>query len=252
MCDFVELNKKLELLWEREIKLDPRLIKKYEHSKRVADYVVLLSGKIDYWFFGLVHDIGRIQQLKKINSFDDNTYNHVIGGIDYIEENEIDFLKDFILAKDVILYHSGYISCPTDKQSDVVYFVTLADKFDNALTCKDYLLYEEEIDNKGYKKAGSDSPNFSPFIIDSINNCNYNIDKRYCKTYLDYFYFAHTLLINALNNDELKRIVKNSKLSQEVVSSIEFFENLFSERILDSNLKEKVLLNLAKYKNNKE
>lgn len=237
-------------IWNRESKLDSRLKNKQIHSEKMAKYLVLLSGNKDYEFFGLVHDIGRIEQLKQINNFDDKQYNHALAGIDYIDNNNIEYLKDFEKAKDAIKYHSNYITIPKEKQCEMIMYLSLADQLENAISCKGYLEYEERIDNKGYKKDKTDNPSLSQYFIDAILQNNYLVDKKYCKSYIDYFYFAYTLLIRVINNDIFKNIVVSDELKQDLLSSFNFFDKLFRSRILENNIKEIILSKMNEYKKN--
>ncbi|MBQ7307002.1 MAG: HD domain-containing protein [Clostridia bacterium] len=235
-------------IWEKEAKLNNRLLGKQNHSERVAKYLVLLSGKKEYEFYGLVHDIGRIEQIKKINNFDDKEYNHAIAGIDYIEKNNIEYLKDFEKAKDAIQYHSNYLKIPKEKECDMIKCLTLADQLDNAISCKNYLENEEQIDNKGYKKDKTDGPFLTQYFLDAINKENFLIDKRYCKTYLDYFYFAYTLLIRVIHNDIFREIDIDKEIKIDLLESFDFFEKLFKERVTNQNLIEKILMDMNNYK----
>ena len=96
-------------IWKKESLNNPILEAKMQHSKRVAQYIQLITENQSDSFYGWVHDIGRIEQYHKIKCFDDNKYNHGIAGIDYIYKNNIQFLKDFEEDKNIIKYHSNYL-----------------------------------------------------------------------------------------------------------------------------------------------
>ena len=237
-------------IWKKEVKNDSRLSKKKEHSERVAKYLVLLSGKQEYEFYGLIHDIGRIEQLKKINNFDDKQYNHALAGIDYINNNNLEFLKNFEKAQDAIQYHSNYTLLPKEKECEMLTLLTLADQLDNAITCKGYLEYEESIDNKGYIKDKTDKPELTNYFIQAIVNKDYLIDKKHCETYLDYFYFAYTLLIRVINNPIFKGIKIDKEIKYDLLDSFNFFERLFKERLNGKSILENIIKDMQEYKSN--
>lgn len=222
-------------IWKKESLNNPILEAKMQHSERVAQYIQLITRTQSDSFYGWVHDIGRIEQYHKIKCFDDNKYNHGIAGIDYIYKNNIKFLKDFEEAKDIIKYHSNYNTAPEDKKTHLLYCVTIADQLDNALTCKNYILEEEKNNSKNFIKAN----HFSSYFLEGINNNNIYLDKKECNTYLDYFYFAFTLLLRSLDNKDIRKIL-NATNSKEINSSFDFFQELFKDR-LDGEIRDKVL-----------
>lgn len=222
-------------IWKKESLNSPILNSKMNHSKRVAQYIQLLTKNDNNSFYGWIHDIGRIEQYHKIKCFDDNKYNHGIAGIDYIYKNDIKFLKDFEIAKDIIKYHSNYNKAPIEKKTKLLYYVTIADQLDNALTCKNYILEEEKNNSKSFITDNY----LSLYFIEAINTKNMYLDKKECQTYLDYFYFAFTLLLRSLNNEDVKKIL-NKLNSKDITSSFDFFRKLFNER-LEYSIKNDVL-----------
>ena len=97
------------------------MILKYEHSLNVADYMVKLAEKLklstsDIYLaktIGLLHDIGRFEQLKEFNSFNDNLFNHAEFGVKYLfDDNHIrDFIdndKNDSIIRVAILNHNKY------------------------------------------------------------------------------------------------------------------------------------------------
>ena len=59
-------------IWKKESLNSPILNSKMNHSKRVAQYIQLLTKNDNNSFYGWIHDIGRIEQYHKIKCFDDN------------------------------------------------------------------------------------------------------------------------------------------------------------------------------------
>ena len=97
------------------------MILKYQHSYNVADYMMELAKRLklsrsDQYLaktIGLLHDIGRFEQLREINSFSDNLFDHALYGIKYLfDENHIrDFIesnKNDLIIKEAILNHNKY------------------------------------------------------------------------------------------------------------------------------------------------
>lgn len=222
-------------IWEKESLNNILLKSKMEHSKRVAKYITILTKDDNNSFYGWVHDIGRIEQYHKIKCFDDNKYNHGIAGIDYIYKNNIEFLKEFEEAKNIIKYHSNYNKAPTEKKTKLLYYTTIADQLDNAITCKDYILEEEKNNSKKFIKENY----LTTYFIEAIDTKNIYLDKKECKTYLDYFYFAFTLLLRSLNNDDIQKVLPKLDY-KKFLSTFNFFKKLFDVR-LESKIKNKVL-----------
>ena len=238
-----EKIKIIKEIWKKESELDSRIFKKMYHSERVANYMKLYTNYKEYELCGWVHDIGRIEQFKQIGCFDDNIYNHANAGIDYVEKNQIKIIQDSEFLKDAILYHSNYNKY-SGKNIDMISVLTSMDQLDNALECKEYLLEEERIDNKHYIKDNY----FSKYYLDLIKKGDILADKKKCKTYIDYFYFAYTLLLTSITNKQIKDIIAKKDVQKQIILSFDFFEKLFKERIIDTEIKEKILYTILFYK----
>ena len=84
--------------------LSSYIILKYRHSYNVAKLMATLADRLylskeDMWLartIGLLHDIGRFEQLRRFNSFDDKLLDHAKYGCTYLfEEGHIrDFIED--------------------------------------------------------------------------------------------------------------------------------------------------------------
>ena len=94
---------------------------KYKHSFNVAKYMEELARNLyldeeDVYLaktIGLLHDIGRFEQLKLYNSFDDSLYDHATFACDYLfKDNHIrDFIKsdkNDNIIKAAIYNHNRY------------------------------------------------------------------------------------------------------------------------------------------------
>ena len=96
--------KAFEKYYEQYKDLSKNIILKYNHSYNVANLMEELSDRLylseeDKYLaktIGLLHDIGRFEQLKEFDSFDDKIMDHAVFGVKYLfEENHIrDFIKD--------------------------------------------------------------------------------------------------------------------------------------------------------------
>ena len=100
--------------------LKDTLIKmKYRHSYRVAELARKLALELYYTteqvllaeLIGLLHDIGRFEQIKKTSSFLDEKFDHASYGVDYLFEQG--HIRDFItdtkydeMIRQAILYHN--------------------------------------------------------------------------------------------------------------------------------------------------
>ena len=96
-----------------------KMVLKYQHSYNVADYMMELAkrlklSKSDQYLaktIGLLHDIGRFEQLREFNSFSDQLFDHAEFGVKYLfDDNHIrDFTSNDIndsVIKNAILNHN--------------------------------------------------------------------------------------------------------------------------------------------------
>lgn len=94
---------------------------KYDHSYRVANLMGMIAKRLGYKnsdvilarTIGLLHDIGRFEQLKQTKSFQDKQFNHASYAITYLFDlgHIRDFIKDNrydIIIKEAIDYHNRY------------------------------------------------------------------------------------------------------------------------------------------------
>ena len=76
---------------------------KYEHSKRVANLMILIASKMNLskremllaYFIGLFHDLGRFEQAVREHKFDNSNFDHAA------YSNKILFQDDFISKFDI-------------------------------------------------------------------------------------------------------------------------------------------------------
>ena len=125
---------------------DPKISLKIRHTYYVMEACEYLAremnlDKTDYdlaILIGLLHDIGRFEQLKKFNSYDDNLICHARCGIEVLFEQG--HIRDFIetYQYDNIIYHaiknhSAYAIAPGLNEQELLHarLIRDADKIDN-------------------------------------------------------------------------------------------------------------------------
>lgn len=125
---------------------DPKISLKIRHTYYVMDACEYLAremnlDKTDYdlaILIGLLHDIGRFEQLTRFNSYDDNLISHAQCGIEVLFEQG--HIRDFIDTDkyDNIIYHaiknhSAYAIVPGLSERELLHaqIIRDADKIDN-------------------------------------------------------------------------------------------------------------------------
>lgn len=125
---------------------DPKISLKIRHTYYVMDACEYLAksmklSKEDYdlaVLIGLLHDIGRFEQLKKFNSYDDNLICHAQCGIEVLFDQG--HIRDFVTTDkyDNIIYHaiknhSAYSIAPGLSEQELLHarLIRDADKIDN-------------------------------------------------------------------------------------------------------------------------
>ena len=102
--EYLEVEKEFNNYTKDYDMTNKNILLKYKHSFNVAKYMEELAKNLyldekDIYLaktIGLLHDIGRFEQLKRFNSFDDSLYDHATFACDYLfNENHIrDFIKN--------------------------------------------------------------------------------------------------------------------------------------------------------------
>lgn len=228
----------LHSYWQEAVYSFPELKGKYEHSKRVAEYAVQLSGEQMYRSFGLLHDVGRIEQFRQIGSYNDNIVSHAELGCFLIRNDEK--LKAFRdpLPLAIVQYHNtGKPLGLSETFCEIVQQITIADQLDNAFTCKDYLLQEYEQDAKGLKADGANAKHLSDYFRRQLFEGNIFVNKKYMQTYADYFWFAETLLFRILSDQKTAVLVRSSEtLTAKVSETIAFFDGCWETLIEEKSV----------------
>ena len=125
---------------------DPKISLKIRHTYYVMDACDYLAGKMELdetnhnlaLLIGLLHDIGRFEQLTRFNSYDDNLICHAQCGIEVLFDQG--HIRDFIETDqyDHIIYqaiknHSAYAIAPGLSEQELLHaqLIRDADKIDN-------------------------------------------------------------------------------------------------------------------------
>lgn len=122
--DYELVEEMFNKYYENYKDLSSNIILKYRHSFNVANYMYDLADRLDMSdedkylakTIGLLHDLGRFEQLKRFNSFDDKYLDHAEYAVDYLfNQNHI---RDFVrvdtydsIIKEAIANHSRYAIC---------------------------------------------------------------------------------------------------------------------------------------------
>ena len=139
-----------EIYTEPYDRTDAKIRLKYEHTFRVAALCDEIAGSIDLtseerdlaWLLGMLHDIGRFEQLRRFGTFvDAQSINHAEFGADLLfgRNGETALIRSFVaddsedtLIENAIRCHSAY-RIPTDFDERTTMFANLlrdADKVD--------------------------------------------------------------------------------------------------------------------------
>ena len=125
---------------------DEKIRLKVEHTYRVADISEQIAEKLGLseedialaWLIGMLHDIGRFEQLKRFNSFEADTMDHATYGVKVLFEEGM--IRQFIeedtwddVIRTAIAKHSDYeLTGITDERTLLhARLIRDADKLDN-------------------------------------------------------------------------------------------------------------------------
>ena len=132
---------------------------KYDHSYRVAHLMEMIAKRLGYLdsdiilarTIGLLHDIGRFEQLKQTKSFKDKQFDHAKYAVTYLFE--LGHIKDFVttrkydtIIKEAIDCHNQYELDPKIHEESLPFckMIRDADKIDIYEVCA--LYYEDTYD----------------------------------------------------------------------------------------------------------
>lgn len=228
---------------------------KYHHPYRVADIIVDLAIDLnmsDYdvdlaYVIGLLHDVGRFEQIKQFNSFDDlSTIDHGDLGADMLKDAR--FLNNFYSTEDMeLIYlavkaHSKFKIDESIKDNRILTFCKLirdADKLDILnIWCGHYYdtYYKEKLANQELDRK------VSPEVYQSIveKRC---VDKKHAKNEIDEIFVGLNFLFD-LNYQKSFGLFKKRKYIEKfflLINDIPEYHNIEDNYIdyLNKHLEEK-------------
>ena len=234
--EYAKIERKF-LLYYREFNENNRDIYiKYVHSFHVMFYMERLACKLslsedDIYLakaIGLLHDIGRFEQLEKKNSFDDQLLDHADVAIDYLFTNN--HIREFIdnseydeIIKKAIFYHNKIEigSDMTERERLFAKMIRDMDKVD--IYEQDAKFFRNSFFEKPTKKVVEDFLE-GRLVSDKDSNNRSDFIIRYFG-FLNDFNFAESLDI-LIASDNFTKYVKSIKVSED---NKKLFEELVEE-----------------------
>lgn len=159
--DYEYAKQAFDQYYEAYKDLSQNISHKYEHSYRVAQLMEVIAKRLGYLendvtlakIIGLLHDLGRFEQLKQTQSFNDQKFDHANYAVTYLFE--LGHISDFIstrkydtIIKDAIDGHNRYELSPSisEESRPFCQLIRDADKIDIYEVCGMY--YEDTFDGK--------------------------------------------------------------------------------------------------------
>lgn len=144
--DFTQAKNVFETYLDQYDRQNDKIHLKIVHTYGVVDAMQAITSKMDLTpeqqelslLIALLHDIGRFEQLKRNNSFDDRLIDHAVLGVEILKEQ--DFIRQFIPVDDfdeqiftTLLNHHTYTIDPSVEGETLLMtqLIRDADKLDN-------------------------------------------------------------------------------------------------------------------------
>lgn len=221
-------------------------------SKEIAERMCLSREDIELaQLIGLLHDIGRFEQIKRFDSFEPNTMDHAAFGVEILFEEGM--IREFVeedtwddIIRTAIAQHSGFeITGVTDERKLLhARIIRDADKLDNCRVKLEDAI--ETILGESAEEVGASA------ISDEVmgqteNHSSIKSDTRktkmdYWVSYLVYFYdINYPVSFDIIKeNDYLRKLVSRIPYSHpETVKKMERIENEL-ERFIEQHCKNNV------------
>lgn len=243
--EYKKVCKAFDTYYEEYKNNNKDIILKYNHSYNVANYMEELAERLnldddDKYLaktIGLLHDIGRFEQLREHNSYDDNLFDHANFACEYLfDKGHIrDFIEDNtndIIIKEAIYNHNKFNIRDGLNDKELLYAKMIRD------TDKIDILFQ--VATK-FKLTFIDKPNSS--IIEDILDGK-SIDNKYVKNKSDSV-LSTLAFVNDINFKESFDILKESDNLGLYISMVEISkenENIFNDivnycnKMIDDNI----------------
>lgn len=211
---------------------------KYYHSYRVMDNMTLLATKLNLSekdielakVIGLLHDIGRFEQDKLYNSFQDDKMDHGNYGVKVLKENNI--LEQFNIEKEdyqvvytAIENHNKFVIEENLPERELLFskMIRDADKLDilYALGNKEIIEILKQDKNKISKQLESDFFNKKIGNKKDIHNLNDGLILSFCYIY-------------DINFKETYQIILENKYYEKIYERIEQ-KDIFTPYLIHTN-----------------
>jgi hypothetical protein len=208
---------------------------KVDHSIRVTEKIIEIGQALSLndslmntaYKIGLLHDIGRFEQITKYGSFNDaSTINHAELSVKILEAEKIldslsDHEKRIILSS--IKYHNLLVIPSEESDPDVVLFSKMirdADKLDIF-----YLMTHDDGNFMFKRDVGTEKEAINPIIIDTILTCKSINRSKVPITNKTERIFMMVSFIFDLNYSCSFRYIKNNEIVENIFSSLSYYHD---------------------------
>lgn len=219
---------------------DPKINLKIDHTYHVADMCDTISSSLSFdenyrdiaWFIGMMHDIGRFEQLRRYNTFLDRiSLNHAALSADIlfnnklicnflnISEKKLDNLKNNIsydskilnIIEKAVRFHN-LKSLPNDMTDDELLFANIlrdADKIDILRVCS-ITPHSEiyDIPEDAFRTAS-----YTIEVYEDAINCR-DVDRSNSKTGIDFITGHIAFIYGIVFTESFRQIVKQGYLAK--------------------------------------
>ncbi len=224
---------------QRNIKL------KEDHSLRVCENIILIGKSLNLnenelftaETIALFHDIGRFEQFKEYNTFDDRkSENHAALGVKVLEESNVlsclpESEQELIINS--VKFHNMQ-KIPGNISPDCMLFSKLirdADKIDILKVVTDYYLEKDKNPNPALELELSNSQEYLHQFIEDILNCR--ISKNNLKTCND-MKLLHLTWLFDVNFQVTFSYIKKRNYLEKIINALPDDENI---RMVHEHLK---------------
>ncbi len=237
MDEFEKAKKAFDKYYEQYKSFSGDIDHKYNHSYQVVKLMEELSKRLGLnkedtllaKEIGLLHDIGRFEQLKKTKSFKDSeAFDHADYGVEYLfKENHIrDFIdddkNDEIIAK-AILYHNKFDFPNNLNEREELFAKMIKDMDKTDIYYQLGIYYENSFEDEITKEVKDAFLNKRLVCKKDINTRS---DKVLCSLSFLYDYYFNESLDILVETDNLGFYISSIEVSKE---NEEFFREIVNK-----------------------